>query len=107
MRLRGYSSYTRAFICYQSSKDGALPDKDQTALPSQLRAEPRSLNNFTTYHMQEIQMSAQQGSQTRSGILKGTIKLLLKPNKRLSFYVLPTEKLATICAERLYKFKLK
>ena len=75
MHLRGYSSYTWALICYQSSNGGALPDKDQAALPRQLRAEPRSLNDCTACHTQASQVSAWPGDQSGSGILKGTINL--------------------------------
>ena len=41
MCLREQLFYTQALICHQSSKGWALPDKEQAALPSQLRAEPR------------------------------------------------------------------
>ena len=75
MCLRGYSSYTRALICYQSSKGGALPDNDQAALPRQLRAEPRSLNDCTACCTQASQVSAWPGDQSGSGVLKGMINL--------------------------------
>ena len=38
MHLRGYSSYTQAFIYYRNDKGGALPDKDQAALLRQLNS---------------------------------------------------------------------
>ena len=74
MCLKRYSSFTQALTCYQSSKGRALPDKDQVALPMQLRAKPRSLNNCTACHKQASQVSAQLGDQSRSGVLKGTIE---------------------------------
>ena len=61
------------FTCYQSSKGGALPDKDQAALLRQLRAEPRSLNDCTARRKQASQVSARPGDQSGSGVLKGTI----------------------------------
>ena len=75
MRLRGYSSYTRALTCYQSSNGRALPDNAQAALPRQLRAKPGSLNDCTTCHTQASQVSAWPGDQSGSGILKGMINL--------------------------------
>ena len=45
----------------ESSKGGALPDKDQAALPRQLRAEPRSLNDCTACCKQASQVSMQPG----------------------------------------------
>ena len=79
-----YSSFTRALTCYQSSKGGALPDKDQAALPRQLRAEPRSLNDCTACCKQASQVSAWLGDQSGSGVLKGTIDLLPKPDERFN-----------------------
>ena len=82
MCLKRYSSFTRALTCYQSSKGGALPNKKQAALPRQLRAEPKSLNDCTACHKQSNQVSTQPGYQSRSGILKSMIDLLLKPDER-------------------------
>ena len=46
------------------------------------------------------QVSAQPGDQSRSGILKGMIYLLLKPDKKLSFNSLTAkEKSATMYVE--------
>ena len=84
MHLRGYLSFTRALTCYQSSKGGALPDNDQAALPRQLKAEPRSLNGCTACCKQASQVNAQPGDQSRSGILKGMIDKLPKPDERLT-----------------------
>ena len=84
MRLRGYSSFTRALTCYRSSKGGALPDNDQAALPGQLRAEPRSLNDCTACRKQASQVSARPGDQSGSGVLRGTIAKLPKPDERLT-----------------------
>ena len=53
----------------------ALTDKDQAALPRQIRAEPRSLNHCTAFHTQASQVSTQPGDQSGSGILKGMINL--------------------------------
>ena len=48
------------------------------------------------------------GDQSGSGILKGTINLLLKPDESLSFYTLNyKEKSATMYAERPTKYKVK
>ena len=84
MHLRGYSSFTRALTCYQSSKGGALPDNDQAALPRQLRAEPRSLNDCTAYRKQAGQVSARPGDQSGSGVLRGTIDKFPKLDERLT-----------------------
>ena len=91
MHPRGYSSYTQALTCFQSSKCKALPDKDQAALPRQLRAKPRSLNNCTPCHTQASQVSIWLGDQFGLGILKGMINLLVKPDERYSFNILTAE----------------
>ena len=78
MRLRGYLSYTQAFIYYRNSKGGALPDKDQAALPRQPRAEPRSLNDCAACSMQASQVSVWPGAQSGSSVLKGMINLAPK-----------------------------
>ena len=79
-----YLSFTRVFTCYQSSKGGALLDKDQAALHRQLRAEPRSLNDCTTCCMQASQVSAQLWDQSGSGVLKAMIVLLPKLDERFN-----------------------
>ena len=56
----------------------ALPDKDQVALPRQIRAEPRSLNDCTACHMQASQVSVRLEDRSGSGILKGTSNLAPK-----------------------------
>ena len=84
MCLKRYSSFTQALTCYRSSKGGALSDKYQVALPSQLRAEPRSLNDCTACSKQASQVSAWPGDQSRSGILKGMIDKLPKPDERFN-----------------------
>ena len=72
----------QALTCYQSSKGGALPDKNQAALPRQLRAEPRSLNDCIACHKQANQVSTRPGDQPRSSVLKGMIDKLPKPDER-------------------------
>ena len=47
-------------------------------------AEHRSLKNFTACCMQESQVSLWPGDQSGSGVLKGTIKKLLKPDERFA-----------------------
>ena len=77
-------SFTQALTCYRSSKGGALPDNDQVALPRQLRAEPRSLNDCTACHTQASQMSTWLGDQSGSGVLRGMIDKLPKPDERFA-----------------------
>ena len=100
MHPRGYSSYTQVLTCHRSSKGWALPDKDQAALPRQFKAELRSLNDCTACCTQASKVSVQPGAQSTSGVLKGTINPLSKPDERLSFYNLATtEKSATMCTD--------
>ena len=47
-------------------------------------AEPRSSNNCTACHTQASQISAWLGDQSGSGILRGMIDKLLKPDERLT-----------------------
>ena len=54
------------------------------ALPRQLRAEPRSLNDGTACHKQASQVSMQPGDWSRLGILKGMIDSLPKPGERFN-----------------------
>ena len=75
MALAIFQSHTQALICYRSSNGGASPDNDQVALPRQLKAEPRSLNYYTTCRTQASQVSVRPGDQSGSGVLKGTINL--------------------------------
>ena len=77
-------SFTRALTCYQSNKGRALPDNDQAALPKQLRAEPRSLNDCTACYTQASQVSTRPGDQSGSGVLRGTIDKLPKPDERFA-----------------------
>ena len=108
MCLRRYSSYNWALICHRSSKGGVLPDIDQMALLRQLGAEPRYLNDCTACHIQANQVSTWPGDQSRSGVLKGMINLLQKPDERLYFNILAAkEKLSTMWAEGLNQYKLK
>ena len=79
-----YSSFTWTLTCCRSSKGGALPDKDQAALPRQLRAEPRSLNDCTACCKQASQVSVWLGYQSRSGILKVMINVLPKRDERFN-----------------------
>ena len=66
------------------------------------------LNEYTACLPWASQVSVQPGAQFRSGVLKGMINLLLKPDKRLSCYVQTAkEKLTTMYAEQLNKFKQK
>ena len=84
MCLKRYFSFNQPPICYRSSKGGALPDKDQAALPRQLRSEPRSLNDCTACHKQASQVSKWLGDQSGSGVLKGMIDKLPKPDERFN-----------------------
>ena len=100
MCLKGYSSYTRALICQKSRKSRELPDKDHIILPRHLRAELRSLSDYTDCYTQASQVSTWLGVQSGSGILKGMINLLPKPDERLSFHNLTAkERLATMHAK--------
>ena len=47
-------------------------------------AEPRSLSNFTACCTQASQVSTQLDDQSRSGILRGTVEKLPKPDERFA-----------------------
>ena len=57
--------------------------------------------------MQTSQVSALPADKSGSGVLKGTLNLLPKPDKRLSFYVITTKRSQPLCVEQLKKYKLK
>ena len=49
-------------------------------------AEPRTLDYCTACRKQASQVSAQPGDQSGSGVLKGTIYRLPKPDERFSYF---------------------
>ena len=68
----------------KAAKAGNYLIKTRVALPRQLRAEPRSLNDCIYCHTQASQVSMWPGYQSRSGVLKGTTDKLLKADERFA-----------------------
>ena len=80
------------FYTTEAEKAGHYLIKTKRRCLGSLELKLGLLNDCTTCHTQESQVSMQPRDQSRSGILKGIINLLPKPDEGLSFYILTAKK---------------